>query len=73
MKRTLYIDIETEPGGWFDVTISDGESGDHITNTFPFSPEEHPEFNDWVGNELYDWVDWMMEGENELCRGFMRE
>jgi len=45
----------------FDVTISDSESGDCTTKTFPYSPDEHPEFDDAIGREIY----WCV---NELAR-----
>ena len=65
MERTLTVTITTNPGiGTFDVDILEGESGivDHIRDV-PFTPDEHPQFNDAIGNEIYSWIQIMMEEE----------
>lgn len=67
MERTLTVTITTNEGiGTFDVDILEGESGivDHIRDV-PFSPDEHPKFNDTIGNEIYSWVQIMMDKEDE--------
>lgn len=58
-KRVLEITISNGTDGFFDIEIYDAASGDLVHRDFPFSPDEHPEFNEWVGNEIYDWVDLM--------------
>ena len=63
MEKTLTVTITTNEGiGTFDVDILEGESGivDHIRDV-PFSPDEHPKFNDAIGNEIYSWVQLMMD------------
>lgn len=65
MERTLTLTITTNKDiGTFDVDILEGESGivDHIRDV-PFSPEEHPVFNESIGNEVYGWVQIMMDEE----------
>lgn len=67
MERTLTVTITTNPGiGTFDVDVLEGESGivDHIRDV-PYSPDEHPEFDRAIGNEIYSWVQLMMEEEDE--------
>lgn len=52
--------------GMFDVTISDPDTGDCTTKTFPYSPDEHPEFDDAIGREIYWYINEMAErGEEE--------
>ena len=63
MKRTISIDLSVADGG-FTATLSEGESGDHTSRWFPHSPDEHPEFDDWIGAELYDWIN-ELEKEEE--------
>ena len=67
MERTLTITITTNKGiGTFDVDVLEGESGivDHIRDV-PYSPDEHPEVDEAIGNEIYGWAMLMMEEEEE--------
>ena len=67
MERTLTLTITTNADiGTFDVDILEGESGivDHIRDV-PFSPDEHPKFDEAIGNEVYGWVAIMMDEEEE--------
>lgn len=67
MERTLTVTITTNNGiGTFDVDILEGESGivDHISDV-PFSPDEHPHFDEAIGNEIYSWVRLMMEEDED--------
>ncbi len=61
-ERILDITIAVLPDGFFDVGIYDPASGDYVHKDFPISPDEHPEFNEWVGNEIYDWVCMINDG-----------
>lgn len=58
MERTLTVYIKTDINqDTFDVSVIDGESGTSTTFTdVPFSPDEHPEFNDQIGSEIYSWI-----------------
>ena len=67
MERTLTVTITTNPDiGTFDVDVIEGESGivDHISDV-PFSPDEHPKLDTAIGNEIYGWVQLMMDDEEE--------
>lgn len=61
MERTLTITLNADNQDEFTIEIYDHESGDIVNKIVPFSPDEHPEFNDWIGNEMYDWATWMIE------------
>ena len=66
MERTLTVTITTDKEtNTFDVDVLEGESGivERIRNV-PFSPDEHPEFNELIGNEIYSWVSLMMDEED---------
>lgn len=39
------------------ATFYEPDTGDTSRVIVPYSPDEHPEFNERVGNELYWWVD----------------
>ena len=68
MKRVLEITIEANANGCFDVGVYEPETGDWAPFEFPFSPDEHPEFNEAIGNEIYSWVSMLydeMESEEE--------
>ena len=63
MERTFTVTITTNADiGTFDVDVRDDESGivDHISDV-PFSPDEHPKFNDAIGNSIYSWTTLMMD------------
>ena len=67
MERPLTITITTNKDiGTFDVDILEGESGivDHIRDV-PYSPDEHPKFDEAIGNEIYSWAMLMMDEEEE--------
>ena len=63
-KRTISVDLTAVAGG-FMAELSEGESGDHASKWFPYSPDEHPEFDSWIGAELYDWITFMCEEEGK--------
>jgi len=65
--KTLTLTLSTT--GQFDeltVNFIDGESGDTSRITVPYSPEEHPEFNERVGNEIYWWVNEYMNKNDTI-------
>ena len=57
MERTLTITITMDE---FDKTVTadvlEPESGESSRIVVPFSPDEHPEFNERIGNEIYSWI-----------------
>ena len=60
MERTLTVTITADSPDEYTVEIMDGESGDCASKTFDGS--DHWELDNWVGAEIYGWVDYMMEG-----------
>lgn len=54
-KRTLTLDLWIEDDNAM-VEILEAETGDHVGIVIPYSPDEHPEFNERIGNELYSWL-----------------
>lgn len=61
MERTLTVTITTESPDEYTVEILDGESGDHVSKTLPYCPDDHRELDDWLGAEIYGWLDYMEE------------
>ena len=55
MEKFLDINIRYRDD-MFDVTISDPETSECTTRSFPYSPDEHPEFDTIIGRELYWYV-----------------
>ena len=54
-KRTLTLDLWIEDDNAM-VEILEAETGDHVGIVIPYSWDEHPEFNERIGNELYAWL-----------------
>lgn len=70
MTRELSVQIMVTGVGeaeHFTATVYDAESGDLKTIKAPYSPDEHPEFNEEIGNEIYSWVQILADrfGEGE--------
>lgn len=67
MDRTLSIALTTHAQDrTFDVIVTDTETGSCMSSVdVPFSPDEHPEFDKALGNEIYSWITFMMEDESE--------
>ena len=63
-ERTLNITLTALGNDDYLVNVFEGESGDHVSKTICFSPDEHPEFNEWIGNEIYSWIEIMNEENN---------
>lgn len=65
MDRTLTLKIVTyTEDNTFDLFVSDDGSGIATSMwNIPFSPDEHSEFNEDIGNEIYSWVQIMMDEE----------
>lgn len=67
MERTLNLTIYLDDYNK-DVTVDfqEPESGESSRIVTPFSPDEHPEFNERIGNEIYSWITlWADEMEEE--------
>lgn len=66
MERNLDLRIGLAEDESFAITVSEPESGLHTTFDFFFSPDEHPEFNNTIGDEIYSWLSlWFDEMQEE--------
>lgn len=61
--KAFDLDIITD-GQTVRVSIFHHDSGDYWTKEFPVSVDEHPAFNEEIGNQLYAWISMMV---NEIC------
>ena len=52
----LHFKIWNDERGFFDMIICEPKSGFAAKWEFPLSFDEHPEFNEWIGNEIYSWI-----------------
>lgn len=64
LQRQLDITVRVN-GEDFEVDVYEPESGEVSQFQFPFSPNEHPEFDAAIGNEIYSWVSLWMEAEED--------
>ncbi len=77
--RTLVIEIETIKNDVFNIDIFDSETGDVVHKEIDYSPSVHPEFDNWIGSQLYGWAEmeqetYMDKKQNELLeKGLTQE
>ena len=63
MSRVLELTIRLN-GDDFEVDVYEPESGEVAQIQYPYSPDEHPEFDKAIGDEIYSWISlWDEEGE----------
>lgn len=63
MSRVLELTIRLN-GDDFEVDVYEPESGEVAQIQHPYSPDEHPEFNKAIGDEICSWISlWAEEGE----------
>jgi hypothetical protein len=63
MSRVLELTIRLN-GDDFEVDVYEPESGEVAQIQYPYSPDEHPEFDKAIGDEIYSWISlWAEEGE----------
>ena len=63
MSRVLELTIHLN-GDNFEVDVYEPESGEVAQIQYPYSPDEHPEFDKAIGDEIYSWISlWAEEGE----------
>lgn len=56
-RETLTLNVTLRMDGeCITVDILEPESGDSSRVVTSYSPDEHPEFNERVGDELYCWI-----------------
>ena len=65
MQRTLELTIRLNEND-FEVDVYEPESGEVAQMQFPYSPDEHPEFDKTIGEEIYSWISlWAGQKEEE--------
>lgn len=65
MQRTLELTIRLNDDD-FEVDVCEPESGEVAQMQFPYSPDEHPAFDQRIGEEIYSWLSlWADEKEDE--------
>jgi len=63
MQRTLELTIRINEDS-FEADVYEPESGEIVQMQHPYSPDEHPEFDKAIGDEIYSWVSlWAEERE----------
>lgn len=67
MKKTITLEVTiTINDEYFDVEVTEAESGYNTKfQDIPYMPDEHPEFNKAIGNEVYSWVSVGIDELNE--------
>lgn len=73
MERNLNIRLILNEDGSIRAEVQDNESGLHATIENNYSPDEHPEFDADIGEELYSWLALMadeMKLENNVPTAF---
>lgn len=65
MQRTLELTIRLNDDD-FEVDVYEPESGEIAQMQFPYSPDEHPTFDQRIGEEIYSWLSlWTDEKEDK--------
>lgn len=65
VQRTLELTIRINEDS-FEVDVYEPESGEIVQIQHPYSPDEHPEFDKRIGNEIYSWLSlWAEEMEED--------
>ena len=59
-SRTLTVTLYVEDGKAV-AEFLEGETGEDLFVVVPYSPDEHPDFNEAVGRELYSWLIMLMD------------
>ena len=67
MKKTITLEVTiTIDDEYFDVEVTEPESGCNTKfQDIPYMPDEHLEFNEAIGNEVYSWVSVGIDELNE--------
>ena len=67
LDMSLSLDLENNS---FELMISNPESGESDVSTFGYNPEKHKSFNEFVGNEIYNWLNlwWREDDESDETR-----
>lgn len=62
MQKMLELTIRVDNDDEFEVDVYEPETGEISQLQFPFSPDEHPDFDKTIGDEIYNWLS-MWKGE----------
>lgn len=55
MQRNIELTVRLNDDN-FEVDVYEPESGDVVQFQYPYSPDEHPEFDKAIGDEIYSWI-----------------
>ena len=64
MSRTLELIIRLNEDT-FEVDVYEPDSGKITQFQHPYSPDEHPEFDKAIGDEVYSWISLWAEERGE--------
>lgn len=65
LTKNLEITLQLNKDGKMVVGVYEPESGGCCEIHNVFSPDEHPEFNAQIGNEIYSWLTLMADEMEE--------
>lgn len=63
-QKTLELTIRYD-ADYFEVDIYEPETGECSQMNCALSFDEHPEFNQAIGNEIYSWLSLWMDADDE--------
>ncbi len=64
MQRNLELTIRLNEDT-FEVDVYEPESGEVTQMQFPYSHDEHPEFDEKIGEEIYSWISLWADQEGD--------
>lgn len=62
-ERPLLLTLRITGDDDLEVYITEPQSGETDRFLFTYSPDEHPEFDQIIGNQLYEWLKMWQEEE----------
>lgn len=65
IEKNLELTLQLDKDGYIIVGVYEPESGRCCKIHNVFSPDEHPEFNDQIGNKIYSWLTLMADEMEE--------
>lgn len=54
--RSLFLTLRVTDDDDLEVDIMEPQSGEVDRFLFSYSPDEHPDFDQFIGDQLYDWL-----------------
>lgn len=63
-EKFLDLYLTVSESGEYTVEIYDPSTCDRSFYVLSYDETEHPEFNEWIGNEIYSWFEDMV-GDDE--------